>query len=88
MWRRDRKVNELYYLAPDGRLMAVVIDAQGRAAVPRSLFRTRSTNLGSAYQSYAAATDGQRFLILTPVNERSDATVVFNWTSTVKGSAR
>ena len=81
-WREDGK--ELFYLAPDGRLMAVDITAReaaidiGRAiplfAVPPGPSRSR----GSA-SWYAASADGQRFLINTNVEDPSPITFLLGW---------
>jgi Tol biopolymer transport system component len=64
-WRRDGR--ELYYLAPDLRLMTVSVAAQGSTlsfGPPQALFLTRSrrSNLKGA-TGYIATPDGQRFLI-------------------------
>jgi Tol biopolymer transport system component len=85
-WRRDGR--ELYYIALDGRLMAVPIQFEGTgqpkidAAVP--LFMT---NVGGAIaqgvtrQQYAVSADGQRFLMHTLVSEAnaSPITLILNW---------
>ena len=61
---------ELFYLAPDRRLMSAPVRAGGGGfqwEAPRALFQTEVVDLG-AYRgvwSYAVAPDGQRFLILT-----------------------
>jgi eukaryotic-like serine/threonine-protein kinase len=80
-WRRDGK--ELYYLALDGRLMAVPVRSTATTfepgvAVP--LFQTRSRG----YSPYDVAADG-RFLINTVDAAVSvPITVVLNWTSGLK----
>jgi hypothetical protein len=80
-WRRDGK--ELYYLALNGRLMAVAVRSTATTfepgvAVP--LFETRTRG----YAPYDVAPDG-RFLINT-VDTASSAliTVVLNWMSGLK----
>jgi hypothetical protein len=85
-WRRDGR--ELYYVAPDARLMAVAV-APGvdstalNLGAPVPLFQTRlvSVSGGPARQSYAVARDG-RFLMSTIVDDPSPSpiTVVVNWT--------
>jgi len=64
-WRRDGR--ELYYLAPDLRLMAVTVDATAAtfsAEGPRELFRTRiRRSILKGASPYLATEDGQRFLI-------------------------
>jgi serine/threonine protein kinase len=85
-WRKDGK--ELYYLAPDGRLMAVDVELDGsfKAGVPKPLFQTNVTPqplVGSDRNQYRASADGQRFLVntLPPEATYSGITVIFNWTS-------
>ena len=79
-WRRDGK--ELYYLAPDGKLMAV--DITGGATIdsgtPRELFDTELT-LSPLQDQYRVTPNGQRFLVLKPVTEATPTpiTVVVNW---------
>jgi serine/threonine protein kinase len=88
-WRRDGK--ELFYIAPDSKLMAVPIQGAGQtleAGAPVALFQTRivggSQNLQG--QQYAVAPDGQRFLINTAVDEAtaSPITIVTNWARALK----
>jgi Tol biopolymer transport system component len=87
-WRRDGR--EIFYLTADGRLMAVGL-ASGtgfEAASPTPLFRTEAMNLdvaGTAIQ-YAVASDGQRFLVSSPVEGQKGEpiTVVLNWTADLK----
>ena len=83
-WRADGK--ELYYIAPDGTLMAVPITVKGATlepGVPAVLFRTRiwggGTNAGSR-QQYDVAPDG-RFLINVTTADATNApiTVLLNW---------
>ncbi len=62
-WRRDGK--ELFYLAADGKLMAVQVKGNStfEASVPRALFVRPPLNLGGrVHSSYSVAADGQRFL--------------------------
>jgi eukaryotic-like serine/threonine-protein kinase len=73
-WRRDG--SELFYLAPDKRLMAVSIRQVGsrlETGPPRALF-TLSTTSG-----YEPSPDGQRFLVTAVVSEASPITVILNW---------
>jgi Tol biopolymer transport system component len=89
-WRRDGK--ELFYLTADGRLMAAGVGVSAgaglAAASPTPLFRTEAMNqdvAGTAIQ-YAVTTDGQRFLVSSPVGgQRGESlTVVLNWTADLK----
>jgi serine/threonine protein kinase len=73
---------ELIYLTPEGTLMAV--DVKARAAlepgVPRKLFAPGLTPALSDH--YAVTADGQRFLVLMPVDTApTTITVVLNWTA-------
>jgi Tol biopolymer transport system component len=96
-WRRDGK--ELYYVAPDGRLMAVLVtsDKTGHAlevgdAVP--LFRPNVVTAPSAgvlaiaagpKPQYAVAPDG-RFLMIVPAAGTAAPTVIsiiINWPATL-----
>jgi len=87
-WRRDGK--ELFYLVPDGKLMAVAVKAGSTfdAGVPRVLFETRVPRAAIALlvSPYAVSADGQRFLIQTTSREAtsSSVTVVLNWTAGLK----
>jgi hypothetical protein len=85
-WRPDGK--ELFYIALDGRLMAVPIKfaSDGKSiepGVPTALFETRIGGAvqGSYKQQYVVSADGQRFLMNTVVGERSSSpvTVILNW---------
>jgi Tol biopolymer transport system component len=77
-WSRDGK--ELYYLALDGRLMAVPTrsDPTFEPGLPVPLFQTRSTG----FSSYDVGIDG-RFLVNTVMDadpqSPSAITVVLNW---------
>jgi Tol biopolymer transport system component len=83
-WRRDGK--ELYYIAPDGKLMAVPITAKGAtldAGIPVALFQTRIWGGGTnAFnrQQYDVAPDG-RFLISVTTEDAMSApiTLLLNW---------
>jgi hypothetical protein len=84
-WREDGK--ELFYLAPDRKLMSVAVrTTRGFAAdVARPLFDTTLSGTTTAvvgqYQ-YDVTADGQRFLLIQPVGSASaPMTVVVNWTA-------
>jgi eukaryotic-like serine/threonine-protein kinase len=80
-WRSDGK--ELFYISADQKLMAVDIKAGNaiESGIPKALFPL-SAKLTNGY-SYAAASDGQRFLInrLVEGNNPAPITVALNWTS-------
>jgi len=60
-WSRDG--TQLFYMAPDKRLMAVSFDPRsGRAGPPHALFQTRIVRVSMASHQYDVAPDG-RFLI-------------------------
>ena len=78
-WRRDGR--ELYYLAPDGKFMAVDITAglELDCGSPRELFDT-GLSMNPVLDQYAATPDGQRFLVLKPQEGApTPLTVVLNW---------
>jgi Tol biopolymer transport system component len=81
-WRRDGK--ELYYVAPDGSVMAVPLNSGVRleAGPPTVLFRVES-----AIQNYDVAPDGLRFLVSTPAEKtpQSPIRVILNWTAGLPG---
>ena len=80
-WRRDGK--ELFYLAPDRKLMSVAVRAGSGTlefSAPNALF-TIPPSSGPAQYSYDVMPDGQRFLELAPAEETEapSMTVVLNW---------
>ncbi len=79
-WRRDGR--ELFYLSPQGQLMAVAVDTRAAAIVTgarRTLFRT-ALNPSIQVAEYAPDREGQRFLILEPVgNQRHAISLLLNW---------
>jgi hypothetical protein len=88
-WRGDGK--ELYYLAPDGNLMAVEVKTGDtfEPGVPASLFQTNVIPqglVGSDRNQYVVTSDGQRFLVNSSPAQALFApiTVVFNWTAMLK----
>ena len=84
-WRRDGK--ELFYLTPDGRLMAVDVKtgAGFEAGLPITLFQTHPRQPLSAmdFFTYDVTADGQKFLVNSKVEISSSAplSVVLNWAS-------
>jgi eukaryotic-like serine/threonine-protein kinase len=86
VWRRDGR--ELFYIAADGTLMAVPI-RPGReleAGAPLSLFKTKVAEQWNYIRNYTLASDGQRFLINTRLDEASDppTTVTLHWPATIR----
>jgi hypothetical protein len=78
-WRSDGK--ELFYLAPDGTIMAVKVQTSPifKAEVPEPLFQAPSAD-------WDVGPDGQRFLFLAPVGNSTPPpfTVVLNWDAGLK----
>lgn len=95
LWRRDGR--ELFYVAPDGRLVAVPMDLSGdtlRPGQPRLLFQTAITfepGLGTR-ANYDVTRDGQKFIVAeSPVGRAgSDPpfTLIVNWLSVVARGVR
>jgi len=78
-WRPDGR--ELFYLAPDGKMMSVSIRGNDtlETDAPRLLFNT-PLDPRALRQTYAVSPDGQRFLLQTPsASSSSTLTVVLNW---------
>jgi Tol biopolymer transport system component len=83
-WRRDGK--ELFYLAPDRKLMAATVKTGQifESEAPHALFGT-TLEYGALRQTYSVSADGQRFLLNTPADTvSSPMTIVLNWTALLK----
>ena len=86
-WRADGR--ELFYIALDGKLMAVPVDmsANGQSispGIPVPLFTTRVGRIigpGGSGPQYVVSADGQRFLMSTLVQDGSSSPirVIVNW---------
>src|ERR1700676_4383354 len=87
-WRQDGK--ELSYLSADGKMMAVPVKTgpSFEAGFPAALFQTHRRQPVSAQDvfSYDVSGDGQRFLILSKVDEANPAplSVLLNWASEIE----
>ena len=87
-WRRDG--NELFYLAPDGKLMAVGVKtgAGFESGTPAALFLTHPRQPLSAmdFFSYDVTADGQRFLVNTKLDTSNSAplSVILNWSAEIE----
>lgn len=86
-WRRDGR--ELFFLAADGKLMAVPVstDTEFHAGAPQSLFDVDVPEFTQPYEnSYAVTADGQQFLINSVVDQpnRPAMTIILNWTAALK----
>jgi Tol biopolymer transport system component len=81
-WRRDGK--ELFYIAPDRRLMSVPVRVPGAfdEEPPRPLFATHIPfgDVGVSH-AYDVSADGQRFVIAAadPLTPQTGITVVSSW---------
>jgi eukaryotic-like serine/threonine-protein kinase len=83
-WRPDGK--ELFYVAHDGRLMAVPVrfGSNGEtleAGTPMPLFQARVRGMPNGQTQYAVSADGQRFLMNTLIEDvvNSPITLILNW---------
>ena len=87
VWRDDGR--ELYYLGLNGFLHAVEMRPDGKRlhSSDRQLFQTGITP-SSSIEQYSASADGQRFLILKPVDNkvRNSIGVVLNWPALLTAS--
>jgi eukaryotic-like serine/threonine-protein kinase len=88
-WRRDG--TELFYLASNQMLMAVGVKSNQTTledAPAKTLFATRIKwmEIQAAAHHYAAAPDGQRFLISSATDEARSVpvTIVLNWSAPLK----
>lgn len=82
VWRHDGR--ELYYLGLDG-VLKVTARKTGDGppfSPPTNLFDTGLASPSSDVEQYSASADGQRFLILKPLNDtvRNSVGVILNWT--------
>ncbi len=83
-WRGDGK--EIFYIAPDKKLMAVQLAMKNgtlEPGPPRPLFQTRIVRPSFVLFQYDVSADGQRFLINSLPREDAAAplTLLSNWTA-------
>jgi Tol biopolymer transport system component len=80
-WRRDG--GELYYVAPEGSVMAVPITPGSRlkAGAPARLFRVETS-----IENFDVTPDGSRFLVSTPLELVRDSPirVIVNWPALIE----
>ena len=86
VWRADGK--EIFYLALDGKMMAVSVEsvsASLKLGAPKPLFQTR-LELDSFSRQYDVSADGLRFLLAQPLEEGASVpiTVIVNWPALLK----
>ena len=83
IWRGDGR--EVYFISPDDELMAAQITSNGtqlETGTPSALFTLPAgpnRRDGTTSGAYAAARDGQRFLVNTFVEGIAPITVLLNW---------
>ena len=81
VWRADGR--ELYYISPDGELMAVAVREGGSTFefnAPRRLFQ--ASILGGYGERYGVSPNGRRFLVLVQKEEGPvPLTLVMNWSA-------
>jgi serine/threonine protein kinase/Tol biopolymer transport system component len=85
-WRRDFK--ELYYIGPEGDVMAASVKSYDPLAFaePQTLFRV--SGLPQNISWYDVAPDGQRFLFAVPMKGSAGAiTIIVNWQELLKKTA-
>jgi Tol biopolymer transport system component len=87
-WRRDGR--ELFYVAPDGRMMSVDVTAGSKLKVgaPRALFTVSAPKAVGNISLYDVAPDGQRFLVMVPVVHGTAVplNLVQSWTAGLKAT--
>jgi Tol biopolymer transport system component len=92
LWKREG--SELYYLAPDGKIMAVPLKSNPtfQAGQPYELFQTTlSPEIRPFRRRYAVSADGQQFLVAAPpklpaATGYSPITInaIINWPATIR----
>jgi eukaryotic-like serine/threonine-protein kinase len=85
-WRRDSK--EIFFISPDGKLMAVPLQSTGsvlEVSRPTFLFDIPILT-GVPWPQYDVSADGQRFLVnsVDEGNVATPITVIVNWTAALK----
>jgi len=86
-WRRDGK--EIFYVAPDKKLMSVSVHAQAASlsfGAPSALFSidVLPTEEGIPVYTYDAMPDGEKFLKLTPAGQQDPSmTIMTNWLAAI-----
>lgn len=78
-WRADGK--EIYFIAPDGRMMAVPVTLTGSVLTPGTpvaLFSTHISPQIFTYQ-YTVAPDGRFLVFNRQLADASPITVLLNW---------
>jgi hypothetical protein len=79
-WRRDGR--EIFYIAPDGTLMAVAVNGAIPAGISKAspLFKTSLAPVRSvSRQQYVVSADGLQFLMVTREGTPPPITLILNW---------
>ncbi len=86
-WRADGR--ELFYLAPDRKLMSVAVSGEStfEADVPRALFQTSvyGPSVVRSRNNYVVVGDGETFIVNSMVDTQQPFSVVLNWYEELKG---
>jgi serine/threonine protein kinase len=87
-WRKDGR--EIYYVAPDGKMMAAGVEFSGdnaKVGAPVALFQTRIVNVSHVYTQYDVTGDGQRFLINSRFDPGAEPIFVYSgWATDIRGN--
>jgi dipeptidyl aminopeptidase/acylaminoacyl peptidase len=89
-WRGDGR--ELYYYAPDRKLMAVEVNGDGptlKVGAARPLFEIRVVSIDQTFPGqgyYTVTRDGKRFIVssLPDAPDRQQVNVIVNWAADLK----
>jgi serine/threonine protein kinase/Tol biopolymer transport system component len=83
-WRHDG--TEIFYLAPDIKLMATTVNGKGSRFEVGAVKPLFETSINAVRNSYDVSADGQRFLVNTAPEQALSApiTIVLNWTAGLK----
>jgi hypothetical protein len=83
VWARDGR--QIFYIAPDRKLMAVSFDPQHKlAGAPRVLFQTRIIAPNFFATQYDVSADGRFLIHSVPSNYSSPLTLLTGWTAQLK----
>jgi hypothetical protein len=83
-WRGDGK--EIFYLAPDNKLMVAAVDGKGSSFEVGAVKPLFQTSLTGQRAEYDVSADGERFLMIASPEQATSTpiTVVLNWTAGFK----
>jgi eukaryotic-like serine/threonine-protein kinase len=88
-WRADGR--ELFFISPEGMMMAAEVSPEGQPTSTRELFRTAIEPTSAPYLSdYVVSKDGRKFLIKVPTEPpgAGPITVTLNWLERLRGHGR